>query len=178
MVHCLRRLSAGTPRHPAAVKWLERQRQIINGPHGWLAFAGEALNYALYGTEWLMLNYWVIQPIWWSDPNRFHCRRGDEEHRKHLHDDAYTYMLSYQMQKKVKDPDLLNERSFFTYLRKTSKSNIGGTPIPIKGQLITPTGEIQRHYACALAVVKERNFSGCWRNLTGKTRIIFCTLDR
>ena len=126
-----------TAGHAIAAAWHRRQREVLaSGSYDWLSFTAHALRQAILKakTKWYRLNHWVVQPIPWSDPERFYALREDCEHAGHLHKDSYTYMMANNMNRGVNPGhDLLEEKTFFSYLLRQSHRNIGARPIRVSG---------------------------------------------
>lgn len=91
-------------------------------PLGWTSLGSEPLTNVINSctSPWLELACEEIQPVCWSEPERFFVRRSDAEHEQVFNEQAICYMLSNMA---VQDyckthqlDDLLAEGSFFRYL--------------------------------------------------------------
>ena len=107
-----------------AKEFYERVCQTLrkNQTVGWRAIGGEPLTEILHKTDarFLELDCRQIQPICWSEPEKFFAAASDSEHRHKFDADAICYMLSngavINYQKKFPDADLTAENTFFSYL--------------------------------------------------------------
>ena len=88
----------------------------------WRAIGGEPLTDILHKTDqqFLELECRVVQPICWSEPEKFFAAGSESEHLHNFDDKPVCYMLSngavINYQKKFPNADLTAENSFFNFL--------------------------------------------------------------
>lgn len=99
-----------------------------NRPIDWLTLGSKALTSVLdvARSSWCELHVEEVQPVCWSNPEAFFALRTDQEHSVHLNSRSYCYMLSANMvggyMSEHKDADILDNRTFFSYLLRLSQS--------------------------------------------------------
>jgi hypothetical protein len=92
-----------------------------NGRIGWLEIGSKPLTEILNNTDapFLELDCEQVQPICWSQPEKFFAPGSDAEHARNFNESAICYMLSngavINYQGKNPNADLTAENSFFTF---------------------------------------------------------------
>jgi mannosyltransferase OCH1-like enzyme len=115
-----------------AREFYEKIRRVLRRKRAisWRAIGGEPLTEILNKTEarFLEIECERIQPVCWSEPEKFFARGEDAEHLQKLDEKAICYMLSngavINYQKKHPNTDLTAENTFFSFLvRRATNGN-------------------------------------------------------
>lgn len=115
---------AAAPGNPTAALFYQAVAERLRGskPLGWISLGGEPLTQLLRGgrAAFHELPCAAIQPICWSQPERFFRKGNEAEHARDFAPDALTYMLSNTRvaayAEKHPGADLLAPDSFFSFV--------------------------------------------------------------
>ncbi|MDR0788185.1 MAG: glycosyltransferase [Gemmatimonadota bacterium] len=137
-----------------ARRFYERVRDTVRAgkPRGWTSLGGEPLTELLEAdpNQWHELRCEQVQPICWSQPQRFFALGADDHHAQELDRSALCYMMSNtEIQKNpgFRHSSLLNPTTFFSYLiresakaaaEKPSGERAGGEELPIDATSLIP----------------------------------------
>ena len=126
---------AAQPGSRIASEFYDRVSETLRArrPLGWTSLGSTPLNSVLAaGHRWYELPCKLVQPICWSRPEAFFTQRGPGEHALEFDSSAICYMLSNVAISKHsathRGPDLLDERTFFTFLLRRALGRAGDSP--------------------------------------------------